>query len=214
MPTPVAVDDAVSGVWRDSLVYLVSGWHDTDNVQLVQVYDAVRNRWHVATSIPGPGVFGHSGALAGNVLLYIDGAARQPGPVKYGLVPQSWMGTIDPANPLHITWRRVSQHPGAPRYRAAAGACGRWVVIAGGTSNPYNYNGVGYNGEPSEPRAEVLAFDTRTGSWTSWPAAPRRTMDHRGLVVARDSAYVIGGMRDRQTVSVETLAWPLPSCRT
>lgn len=211
-PTPVAVDDAVSGVWKDSLVYLVSGWHDTDNVQRVQVYDVERDEWHQATPIPGPGVFGHTGVMVGAILLYIDGAARQAGPVRYGLVPQSWMGTIDPANPLRIRWRRLEQHPGAPRYRAAAGTCGPWVVIAGGTANPYNYNGIGYNGTPSAPIAEVLALDTRTGSWTTWPASPRATMDHRSLVVARDSAFIVGGMHDRQTVSAATVAWPLRPC--
>ena len=44
-PIPVPVDDAVSGVWRDSLVFLVSGWHDRDNVADVQIYDPAADRW-------------------------------------------------------------------------------------------------------------------------------------------------------------------------
>ena len=70
---PVPTDDAVSGVWRDSLVYLVSGWHDTDNIPDVQIYDPAQDRWTPATPIPGPPVFGHAGALAGNTIVYIDG---------------------------------------------------------------------------------------------------------------------------------------------
>ena len=44
-PIPVPVDDAVSGVWRDSLVYLISGWHDRDNVANVQIYDPAADRF-------------------------------------------------------------------------------------------------------------------------------------------------------------------------
>ena len=40
---PVPTDDAVSGVWRDSLIYLVSGWHDHDNISDVQIYDTTRD---------------------------------------------------------------------------------------------------------------------------------------------------------------------------
>ena len=29
---PVPVDDAISGVYRERFIYLVSGWHDSDNV--------------------------------------------------------------------------------------------------------------------------------------------------------------------------------------
>ena len=52
-PMPLPVDDAVSGVWRDSLVYLISGWHDRDNVADVQIYDPSSDRWRRATPIPG-----------------------------------------------------------------------------------------------------------------------------------------------------------------
>lgn len=50
-PSPVPVDDAISGVFRDSLIYLVSGWHDTDNVPDVQIHDVVRNRWMAGTPV-------------------------------------------------------------------------------------------------------------------------------------------------------------------
>ena len=37
--------NAVAGVWRDSLILLVSGWHDTGNVPDVQVYDPDTDSW-------------------------------------------------------------------------------------------------------------------------------------------------------------------------
>lgn len=212
-PMPVPVDDAVSVVWRDSLIYLVSGWHDTDNVQHVQVYDVVRDTWSMATPIPGPGVFGHTGALAGNTIVYIDGAARRSTGVKYALVPQSWIGTIDERRPLEIRWSpSAAPHPGPPLYRAAAAGCGDLVLFAGGTDNPYNYNGVGYDGAPSAPRAAVMAYDVRRGQWRVLPSAPRATMDHRGLIVRGDEAAILGGMIHGQRVTGQTTRWTLRGC--
>lgn len=212
-PMPVPVDDAVSGVYRDSLVYVVSGWADTDNVQDVQVYDVVRNRWFAATPIPGPGVFGHSGGVSGNTIVFVDGAAKQTQGPKYGLIPQVWVGTIDEADPTRIAWTKGAPHPGPPLYRAAAGRCGAFVAVAGGTSNPYNYNGIGYDGQPSAPTDAVIAFDTRSGSWRSLPPLAAPTMDHRGLVVHGSTAWVIGGMHARQRVSDESVAAVLGTCR-
>ena len=213
-PIPVPVDDAVSMAWRDSLVYLVSGWHDTDNVQHVQVYDVVRNRWSMATPIPGPGVFGHTGGGAGNTIVFIDGAARRPGGPKYSLVPQTWIGTIDPAHPTSIAWRASTEpHPGPPRYRAAAVGCGPFVLFAGGTANPYNYNGIGYDGAPSEPLADVMGYDTRSGRWRTFLPAPVATMDHRALALEGDTAMIVGGMRSRQRVTGAAERWTLGGCR-
>ncbi|MEO7966329.1 MAG: galactose oxidase [Gemmatimonadaceae bacterium] len=200
-PIPLAVDDAVSGVYRDSLIYLVSGWHDTDNVPNVQVYDVVRDRWSKATPIPGAAVFGHSGALSGNTLVFIDGAVRQPKGAKYRMQSQSWTGTIEGANPLSIIWRAAPTHPGPPIYRAAAGVCGARVIFAGGTDNPYNYDGIGYNGVPSAPRADVIAFDTKRRVWSVLAPLDAATMDHRALAVVERRGFVVGGMRAGQRVS-------------
>ena len=188
----IPVDDAIGFVWRDSLVYLVSGWHDTDNVQDVQLYDAVRNRWSKATPIPGPGVFGHAGGGVGNTIVFIDGAARRAGGPKYALVPQSWIGTIDPARPTSISWNAGPEpHPGPARYRAAASGCGRYVIFAGGSANPYNYDGIGYDGRQSDPLDEVIGFDTKSGRWRTFLPAPLATMDHRALAVSGDTALIV-----------------------
>ena len=57
------VDDTVSGVWRDRLIFLVSGWSVDANVDAVQVYDPALNRWMRATPVPGIPVFGHAGGI-------------------------------------------------------------------------------------------------------------------------------------------------------
>jgi len=204
-PMPTPVDDAVSGVWRDSLVYLVSGWHDTDNVAEVQVYDPAADAWRAATPIPGPPVFGHAGGLTGDVIVYIDGARMDPGRApRFVHEASSWLGRIDHADPTRITWHRLPDHPGPPLYRAASGAMGRLVVFAGGTDNPYNYDGIGYDGVAAEPRSAVFAWDVGTGMWRELAPLAVPTMDHRGLAVAGERVYVVGGMSGGPSVTAGT----------
>ncbi len=210
---PVSVDDAVSVVYRDSLVYLISGWHDTSNVRLVQLYDVWRDAWYMATPLNWVGVFGHSGALTGNTIVYIDGAVPQDSAVKYRLEPQVWVGTIDRKQPHLIAWRAGPPHPGPPLYRAAAGSCGPLVVLAGGTDNPYNYNGIGYNGTPSLPSRQVLTFDPRRGTWQPLPALTAPSMDHRAMAVVGDTGWLLGGMRAGPQVTDATVSVPLKECR-
>ena len=64
-PMPVPVDDAIAVVYEDRYIYLVSGWHDFGNVNLVQRFDVVENHWDQATPTPGRPVFGHAGGIVG-----------------------------------------------------------------------------------------------------------------------------------------------------
>jgi N-acetylneuraminic acid mutarotase len=197
---PVPVDDAVSGVWRDSLIFLISGWHDTDNVRNVQIYDPTANLWRQATPIPGTPVFGHAGAIAGNSIVYVDGARRTGGQPRYTLTAQSWHGAISPNDPTTITWTRLPNHPGPPVYRAGALGVNGWVVVAGGTDNPYNYDGIGYDGVPAQPLSQVFAYQVETGSWHIWPELPSPSMDHRTLGWDGADLYLVGGMGEGQDV--------------
>ena len=112
----------------------------------------------------------------------------------------AWRGRIDPFDPSHITWEPIAAPPGAPLYRAAGGALGGLVVLAGGPDNPYNYDGIGYDGAPSSPRRELVAYDAQEG-WVSLPALPVATMDHRTLGQAGGYVFLVGGMVDGQRVS-------------
>lgn len=203
-PMPTAVDDAVSGVWRDSLIFLVSGWHDTDNVSLVQIYDPTADEWRKATPIPGPPVFGHAGGISGDAIVYIDGARVDRDPRRFALETSSWLGQIDPAEPARIAWRRLPDHPGPGLYRAAAVGTERFVMFGGGTDNPYNYDGNGYDGVPSEPRFGVFAWDVGREIWRELAPLEVPTMDHRGLVEAAGHVYAIGGMGPGRVVTAHT----------
>jgi N-acetylneuraminic acid mutarotase len=200
-PMPVPVDDAVSGVWRDSLVFLVSGWHDTDNVDLVQVYDPESDTWQRATPIPGAPVFGHAGGIAGDAIVYLGGAAVTEESPRFQIEASAWRGDIDPDDPTHISWRRLEDHPGPPLYRAAGGSHGDQVLFVGGTDNPYNYDGIGYDGVPSSPLAAFFGYDVSQDRWVTHAPLTVPTMDHRSVVVARGQLVLAGGMLSRQRVT-------------
>jgi len=213
-PMPVPVDDALAVGHMDRFVYLISGWHDVGNVNLVQRYDVVSDAWVQATPIPGNAVFGHAGGIVGNRIFYCDGVAVKSfadQPREFVANDECYLGIINGSDGRRIDWRHVSSHPGLPRYRmAAAGICSlNAVVFIGGTENPYNYNGIGYDGEPSEPAVGGLLFDLSSLTWRTLEFKVNPTMDHRGLVPFRDRWLTVGGMLDGQKVTDRVVAYEL-----
>jgi hypothetical protein len=202
---PVPLDDSVSGVWRDRLIYLVSGWSTNRTVPAVQAYDPTADRWFAATPIPGTPVFGHAGGLIDNTIVYCGGARMLGGTPKYGISHECYRGDINPGDPASITWRAIPAHPGAPRYRAAAGpvrtAATTGIMFVGGTANPYNYNGTGYDGRPADPEAATWIYDVGRETWVAGPALDRPTMDHRALAHGAGVWWVVGGFTRGQVVT-------------
>ncbi len=216
---PVAVDDSVAGVYRDRYIYLISGWSKNDNVRNVQVYDVEKRKWLQATPIPGTPVFGHAGGLVDDTIVYVDGAYKNPsGNVpKFVASDECWMGKIDHRDPAKIQWTRLPNHPGKARYRIAAGGSGKdqRIYFAGGTDNPYNFNGIGYNGQPAEPSPVVFAFNLGTGKWeTIAENVSDPTMDHRGLVALPEGLLVAGGMEKGQRVTARVQILPKAVAQT
>ena len=75
------------------------------------------------------------------------------------------------------------------------------VLFIGGSENPYNYDGIGYDGVPSDPIRQVLAYAPLTGEWRQLAAPPVGTMDHRNIGVAGGTVFLVGGMGVDQVVS-------------
>ncbi|MGA3090445.1 MAG: kelch repeat-containing protein [Terriglobales bacterium] len=211
---PVPVDDAVVGLYRDRYIFLIGGWSSAtgDAVNNVQIYDTENDKWMQATPLPGTPVFGHAGAIIGDTIVYVDGAYKNPNGSnpKYVASDQCWMGRLADSKKADLTkirWKQLPPHPGNARYRIAAGAGpferkhGR-IYFSGGTDNPYNYNGIGYNGQPAEPSPVTFAFSSYSERWeTVSENTPDPTMDHRGLLVARQGLLVVGGMEKGQQVT-------------
>lgn len=215
---PVPVDDAVAVSFQNRYIYLLSGWHDLGNVNLVQRYDTVTDSWAQATPIPGKAVFGHSGGIVGNKVLYCDGVAIKANSNKArGFVANNecYLGTIDKEDSRRIDWRPVASHPGKARYRMAAAGLQKknLVIFIGGSENPYNYNGIGYDGEPSKPENRALLFDIENKTWRVIKLKNKPSMDHRGLVPAGDRWLTIGGMLEGQSVTGRVTAYKIKASR-
>ncbi len=208
---PVPVDDAVSFVYQNRYIYMVSGWYNEGNVRDVQYYDVETDKWAKATDYPGSPVFGHAGGLVGNQFVIADGVAvvgkDENGRRQFDTVNEGWMGTIDPSDPGKIEYRRLPQLPGRGHYRMGGEGDveGNRVLFVGGTPNAYNYNGIGYNGEPSEPKKHVFTWDFTEDNWVAYKDKLTASMDHRGLLKWHDEWITIGGMGKGQRVSDDAL---------
>ena len=209
---PAPVDDSVAVLYHDRFVILVSGWSVSDNVKAVQVYDIYNNTWHSATPIPGRPVFGHAGGISGETLVYCGGAYKPAvgdSDAKYVASDECWHGAIQTEDASRITWTRLPKHPGEAQYRMGASGMGRRIIFSGGTSNPYNYNGIGYNGTPSAPSAVNFAWDLDTRSWQLLTPDPAPTMDHRALIRCGRTLCSLGGMTAGQRVTNQIFALDL-----
>jgi len=216
---PFEVDDTVPAVYQDRYVYLISGWHGpiNDNTTRVQFYDTQNNTWHQASPIPGPadGLFGHAGGISGDTLLYIDGSVSDNG---FLISDSVYTDTINPQDPTEITWELKLAHPGKPTYRAA-GSLGTTpngsILIVGGTDNPYNISGNGYNGQPSHPLNQVLAYHAPQHRWVALHISPPRTptMDHRNLAPLAGGWALVGGMTEPSAATNECWLLTLETCK-
>jgi len=215
---PVPVDDSVALVYEDRYVFLVSGWSDTGNVNLVQVWDSREQAWLQAEPWPGQPVFGHAGGLVGNRMVVCGGAGiRYPvdGPRQFAASGQCWLGTIRDDDLRRLDWRPLPTMPGGPRYRA--GAVGlqagdtALVVFAGGADRPYNYDGQGYDGNPAAALATVVSFDLDAGRWQCHRSMTEARMDHRALLEDDGRLVLIGGMDRRREVLGSALYLELSS---
>lgn len=207
---PVSVDDSVALAWRDRWIVLVSGWHDSANVANVQVYDTRTKRWSTGTPWPGMPVFGHSGGLVGDTMVVCDGVTAvkgSDGKNQFAIADACWIGRLDPESIGSIRWCELPAHPGMPLYRS--GAVGHEgageIFFAGGSNRPYNYNGIGYDGQPAEPSAAVFAFDVQRGTWQMHAPLPVAGMDFRALVALSGGYALFGGMRAAQRISADPI---------
>ena len=210
-PMPVPVDDATALVYQNRYVYLVSGWHNDGNVNLVQVYDTQTGQWQQASPFLGSPVFGQAGGIVNNTMVICDGVSVTPHSDKRrSFAPETacFKGEIDKENPFKIDWRTLDHPTGTARYRMAAAGneATNKIYFVGGSTNPYNYNGIGYNGEPSTADDAIWTFDIAEETWAiSKTDAEAPTMDHRGLINVNGSWVTIGGMMGAQRVTSKVI---------
>lgn len=203
---PVAVGDAVIGTYQDRYIYLVGGRGNSGPVSDVQVFDVEKNKWSAATPLPGGAVFGHSGALVEDTIVYVGGATRGTATEgsRYVLSSECWMGKIDHHDHNKIQWSKLPNHPGAANFHIAAGGSekDRMIYFAGGADAIYDLKGMGADGKPVEPSPLLFAFNLHTGKWeTINENTPNPLMDESTLIVTSEGLLVVGGMAKGQQVT-------------
>jgi hypothetical protein len=210
---PIPVDDTVALVYEKRYIYLISGWFDVDNVSDVQVYDTLDKKWFSATNYPAPAVFGHAGGIIGNQILICDGVKvdKINDKKEFSASPICVVGKINEDNPKLIDWRMIPHHSGTAFYRMASigDFKNNRVIFAGGSNNPYNFDGIGYNGIPSEASGLVFSFDFVKQKWNQFDLQLPENMDHRSLLYDGEWFYIIGGMENKQKVSNQVLQFKL-----
>ena len=206
---PIAVRDAVAGVYRDRYIYVVGGFSKTGPTNQVQLYDSLTDKWTSATPSPGTPVFGHAGSIVNDSIVYTGGAVTSSGKPAFTTSNEAWIGKIDKKDPRKIEWTKLPTHPGTAQYRIAAGVSERdqRIYFAGGTDKVYEFDGIGLDGQPAAPSPVTFAYNLKSNAWeTIQENAPSPSMDHHGLAVSSDGLIVVGGMASGQKV-VATVAW-------
>ncbi len=205
-PIPIPIDDQVQAVWRDSLIFVVTGWSNTGNVANVQIYNPSTNSWQTGTSVPNSTnwkVFGGSGAIVGDTIYYAGGA-RSTG--SFAAVSFFRKGYINPDNPAEITWTGYDA-PLALGYRMGAAVWNAQPLWIGGSDVTYNFDGIAYNGSGGVPALDrITRYDPVTGQLSQVFGVMPPVMDLRGIGELGGNAYLIaGGMAENQEVTDRTI---------
>ena len=200
---PVAIDDHVQAVYKDSLIYLITGWSNTGNVPNIQIYDPANDNWLTGTPVPNNNTykaFGASGTIINNTIYYHGGASTS---TNFPTQSNLRIGQINPNDPTLITW--TFEYTPYFTYRAACTSHVGVPFWMGGSKVTYNYNGIAYNGSGGvSPRTKIIA-DVGVGFFEeSTPTIPL-PMDLRGIASLNSvTKYIAGGMLSGQTVSNKT----------
>lgn len=192
-PIPVPIDDHVQAVYKDSLIYVVTGWSDNGNVPDVQIYNTFTDSWLAGTATPNNNsykCFGASGEIIGDTLYYFGGAAG----FNFSAQTELRKGHINPLNPVEITWTENEPTPNLAGYRSAACLTDQAIHWLGGSEVTYNFNAIAYNGSGLVSPANRTIHYHPDGAWGNEPGIDI-PMDLRGVANITDRRkLIIGGI--------------------
>lgn len=210
-PIPIAIDDHVQAVWRDSLIYVVTGWSNNTNRREVQIYNPSNDTWSVGTSTPNSNSyksFGASGAIIGDTIYYYGGASLSG---AFNIQNQLRKGVINPDDPTAITWSFSVPDTQMKGYRMAATTVFDQVHWIGGSAVTYNFDGIAYNGSGGVPPVNrAIYWDVNQTEYWQQSFLNEFPMDLRGIASINDTLkFLAGGMLSGQAVTnkIYKLEW-------
>ncbi|WP_333608255.1 Kelch repeat-containing protein [Arsukibacterium sp.] len=202
---PVPVNDAAIVSYQNRYIYLISGWSDHGNVNLVQLFDNFTQRWSQATPFPGKPVFGLAAAIHDNIILVCDGVSidyPKGQPRQFVMEPACWQANIG-SNANQLSWQQVAHPTGQGRFRMAAST----VIVnnkplfafIGGSHTPYIANGIGFSGKAAEPDSAIWLYSPTESTWLDTQSGSA-VIDLTGAVELNGLLYTLGGMQSGQQV--------------
>lgn len=194
-PIPTPVGDFASGLYNDSLFYVIGGYDGAGDVDLVQIYNPNTNSWTSGSNIPFSAA-AWRGGISGNKIVVTCGYSQTMGTVIQG----TYVGTIDPTNPSLITWVIGPDYPTGPNARlggvASLDAASGLVIFTGGDPDGAGLNVVDF----------TFGFDVNTNTWKIGPPkiTPVSNLANMTCMVDNDSLYIvaIGGYLGAATADV------------
>tara|TARA_B100000508_G_C11465634_1_gene282080 strand:+ start:11070 stop:12392 length:1323 start_codon:yes stop_codon:yes gene_type:complete len=201
-PIPTPIDDHVQVVWRDSLIYVVTGWSNFSNVPYVQVYNPYFNSWEAASPVPNDNTFkafGAAGYILGDTIYYYGGVSG-----SLGFSARSYLrkGVINPEDPLDIQWEMVEEPPGGDNYRMACSGHDKTIFFVGGAATAYNFDALAYsNGDQVYPNERILSYDVESGISENTFNTEHDPMDLRGIAKMGGGNWIIAGGIDTNRVA-------------
>ena len=197
---PVAIDDQFQGIWRDSLIYVVTGWSDTQNVRDVQIYDPANDQWSAANDLPFTStfpVFGSSGTIVNDTIYYLGGVNN-----GFSTMSRLRKGIIDENDPISVEWSVVEECPFGNAYRFAVGQYYDQIFFVGGSADGYNFDGISYaDGSGVEAQNRIITYYSNWGIWEE-DEVPYGVMDLRSMAQISPTSWILcGGMMEDQEVS-------------
>jgi len=201
-PIPTSVDDHVQTVWRDSLIYVITGWSNNANVPYVQVYNPYFNSWESASPVPDDNTFkafGAAGYILKDTIYYYGGVS---GSLSFSAKSYLRRGVINPENPLDIQWEIIEEPLGGDNYRMACSGHNGTVFFVGGGEKAYNFDALAYSdGEQVYPNERILTYNSVLDSYENTFNTTHDPMDLRGIAKLGGGNWVIAGGIDTSRVA-------------
>lgn len=191
---PVPVNDHVQCVWKDSLIYVITGFNNTGTVPDVQIYNPAFDAWSIGTSTPNTPEyksFGASGYILGDTIYYFGGATQNP---TFETTNYFRKGVIDKNDPTQINWSLIFSNSGNPIYKGACSGHNKTLFWIGGSEKGYNYNALEfYTHEPVLPNHRILEHSLKDNLNFNQFGTPYRVMDLKGIAKLGGGNWMIAG---------------------
>ncbi|HLV40903.1 MAG TPA: hypothetical protein VKY37_01395 [Brumimicrobium sp.] len=204
---PIPVSDHVQSVWRDSLIFVVSGSNGIGTLPDVQIYNPSFNSWSIGNSTPNNSdykSFGASGYIMADTIFYFGGATDGP---NFETTNTFRKGVINKNDPTQINWSIVYSNPGNPIFKGACSGHNNTIFWVGGSKKAHNYGGTEMNtNAPVVPNQRVLEYSVKDKLHFNQLNTPYSVMDLNGIAKLGGGNWMIaGGIDSLQQPSNRTL---------